>query len=46
MYSTQLWLHKGKQSTVMKYDLADRPDAGNLAQNNTFHGQFGLADGK
>lgn len=32
MYSTQLWLHNGKQSTVMKYDLAGRPIAGNLAQ--------------
>lgn len=46
MYSTPLWLHNGMQSTIMKYDLADRPDAGILAQNNTFLGQFVLADGK
>lgn len=38
MYSTQLWLHNGRQSTVMKYDLADRPVAGSLAWNNAFLG--------
>lgn len=31
MYSAQLWLHSESQSTIMKYDLADKPVACNLA---------------
>lgn len=46
MCRTQLWLHNGRHSTDVKYDLAVGPVAGNLAWNNTSLGWLVFADGK